>query len=166
LTVYEDPRYMPGFLIRREFMYGSVLDKVFVEVTEELAKDNDLVARFKQMTLEKVESLLPETAGKTAESVCQRAKEEASYNRSDLTTEVNKRISAYFQTPEGSKRLDETINRAIDATLEGNAVARVVEQYITQNLGTLARDAVARAIELEKKKAARKAKKDGKAASA
>ncbi len=166
--IYEmDPRYAPGFFIRRMDMYGSVLDKVFVEVTEELGKDKDLVARFKQMTLEKVESLLPETAGKTAERVCERAKDEASYNSSDLSKEVTKRIAAYFQTPEGSARLDESISKAIDATLEGDAVSKVVDHYVGQRIGILARDAVIQAIESEKRKADRKAKKTaGKTATA
>jgi hypothetical protein len=164
MQILEDGRYWPIGFIGRGPMYASVLDKVFVEVTEELGKDKDLVARFKQMTLEKVETFLPEAAGKTAESICQRAKEEASYNRSELTTEVTKRITAYFQTPEGSARMDAAIAKAIDATLEGDAVSKVVDHYVGQRIGILARDAVIQAIESEKRKADRKAKKAAKTA--
>ncbi len=71
------------------------------------------------------------------------------------------RLQAYFKTEEGSKRLDEAITRAIEGTLTGKAIENVVEQYIGQRVGILARDAVCKAIDLEKRKAARKARKPG-----
>jgi hypothetical protein len=167
MQIFEDERYFPaGFFRRIGPMYASVLDKVFISVTEELGKDEALVARFKKMTLEKVEGLLPETAVETAKRACDRAKDEASYNNGDLSKEVTKRIVAYFQTPEGSARMDAAIAKAIDSTLEGDAVSKVVDHYVGQRIGILARDAVAQAIESEKRKADRKAKKAAKTAAA
>lgn len=140
-------------------MYSGVLDRVMVTVTEELGKDEKFVARFKELTVQKVEELLPEFAGKAAEKVCDQARQEAGYRESPLVKNVQERLNNYFSTPEGAQRLDDAITRAIEATLTGKAVEQVVEQYIGQRVGILARDAVCRAIDLEKRKQARKTKK-------
>lgn len=156
----------PGFIVDQPFilmrsnMYGSVLDQTLVKVTEELSKDEDFVKRFKDLTISKVGELVPEFAAKAAEKACDNARQEAGYHNSPLGLEVKARIDTYFKTPEGSAKLEASVQNAINSILESTAVSTIVERYIGERMGILARDAVVRAIDLEKKKSARKVKKD------
>ena len=152
-------RQFGGEIIGFSMYSGSVLDRVLFNVAEDLGKDADFVARFKKMTLEKVEELLPITAAEAAKKVCDRARDDSGYHNSDLSRAVTERISVYFNSPEGKIRLDESIQKAIDETLTGSAVSSVVERWIGERMGILAKDAVVRAIESERKKSDRKAKK-------
>lgn len=139
-------------------MYGSVLDAVFLRASEELAKDPEIVTRFQELARTHLEKFIPEAAEKTAKDLTLRSSENALSYGSTLRQELETRIKAYFDTPDGAARLEKSMQEAADRMLSSKVLDEVLTQYVSREMGNLARNAVAKALVSEKKKSEKKAK--------
>lgn len=137
----------------------SVLDRVFYQVADELAKDSELVEQFRKLCQDKVQEILPETAVKAAETVCRLAAEGATGYNSEIRKETDERLKAYFQTTEGRKLLDANVKAALVKVVESTMIHEIMQNYVQHEMGSLAREAVRNAIKSETAKARRKTKK-------
>jgi len=94
-----------------------------------------------------------------AESVCKRAAETAASYDSEVRKEVDTRLKEFLQTPEGRQLLDTNVKNALVGVIESTMIHRIMQDYVSHEIGSMARDAVRNAIKNEETKAKRKAKK-------
>ena len=132
---------------------------VFDEVFMEMAKDPLIVERFKELAKAKLEELIPTAAEKMAQKTCDDLTEGYYNYRQGYREEVKKRLEAYFASPEGSAKMDQKIQQALEKSLDGSVISEAVRRYAQDEIGQIAQKAVSNALLSQKRKEERRSKK-------
>ena len=130
------------------------------KLMEELVQDPAFAERFRNMVTVALEAALPETANTAADKTLKRIIDLTTYSAENVVYNLHKKtFEEYMATPEAQLMFSEKMKEAVKKLVEQDVLSRALKDYVSREIGEMARSGVQSAIKGEARKAARQAKK-------